>query len=159
MPLLPAVRFAATLCLMAGAAAFSQPGPGDRPLSQHHHRAMKIHITIDVRVIPATLADTAASRDFAAMLPLDLMLTDHAATEKIGDLPKRLRTQGAPAGHEPRPGDIAYYAPWGNLALFHAPFRYSEGLVRLGSIDSGIDILKKGGRLRARIELVPVAAH
>jgi hypothetical protein len=31
-------------------------------------------------------------------------------------------------------GDITYYAPWGNLAIFYRDFGYSPGLVRLGHI-------------------------
>jgi hypothetical protein len=38
--------------------------------------------------------------------------------EKIGDLPKKLSTDGAPTGSNPNVGDIAYYAPLGNLAIF-----------------------------------------
>jgi hypothetical protein len=53
------------------------------------------------------------------MLPLTLMLTDHASTEKIADLPRKLSTKGAPPGIAASVGDISYYAPWGNLALFH----------------------------------------
>ncbi|WP_337926728.1 cyclophilin-like fold protein [Paenibacillus caui] len=32
---------------------------------------------------------------------------------------------------------ITYYAPWGNLAIFYRDFRYSSGLIKLGSIDAG----------------------
>jgi hypothetical protein len=46
-----------------------------------------------------------------------------------------------------------YYAPWGNLALFHKDFRYSEGLVRLGRIDSGIEALRRKGPLKVTIEI------
>jgi hypothetical protein len=86
-------------------------------------------------------------------LPLKLTLTDYAATEKISDLPRRLSTEGAPPGIEPKVGDIAYYSPWGNLALFYKDFKYSEGLVRLGRIESGIQSLKGRGPLQITIEL------
>jgi len=55
--------------------------------------------------------------DFAAQLPLTLTLTDYAATEKVGDLPRKLTTKGAPEGAAARAGDIGYYAPRANLAL------------------------------------------
>jgi hypothetical protein len=38
-------------------------------------------------------------------------------------------------------GDITYYAPWGNLAIFYEGGEYSRGLVRLGRIDSDIEAL------------------
>ena len=105
-------------------------------------------------VLAATLDDNPTASDFAALLPLQLTLEDHAATEKISDLPRRLSIAGAPAGSTPSAGDIAYYAPWGNLALFHRPFRYSEGLVTLGRIDAGVDVLRRPGRLTVKIERV-----
>lgn len=60
---------------------------------------------------------------------------DRVSTEKIFYLSRKLTTQGTPEGYEPRAGDIAYYAPWGNIAIFHEDFRYSPGLVKLGTID------------------------
>jgi hypothetical protein len=71
------------------------------------------------------------------MLPLTLTFTDFHGTEKIADLPRRLSTGDAPEGVDPDAGDIAYYAPWGNLAIFYRDFGYSAGLVKLGSIDTG----------------------
>ena len=100
-----------------------------------------------------TLEDSPAARDFASLLPLELTLSDYAATEKISDLPRRLSTEGAPPGVEPKAGDIAYYSPWGNLALFYKDFKYSEGLVRLGTIESGVQSLRRRGPLRVTVEL------
>jgi hypothetical protein len=115
---------------------------------------MKIRMKIEGGpAITGTLEDSQTARDFASLLPLRLTLTDYAATEKISDLPRRLVTQGAPAGIDPGVGDITYYAPWGNLALFHKDFRYSEGLVRLGRIDSGIEALRRKGPLKVSIEI------
>ena len=73
-----------------------------------------------------------------SLLPLTLTLTDYAETEKVADLPRRLSTADAPAGVDPDVGDIAYYAPWKNLAIFYRDAVYATGLVKLGSIDSGI---------------------
>jgi glucose/arabinose dehydrogenase len=115
---------------------------------------MKIRIDIEGTPIMATLGDNETARDFASLLPLTLTLTDYAATEKISDLPRRLSTAGAPRGVDPSIGDIAYYAPWGNLAVFYRDFGYSAGLVKLGTIDAGIEALSRPGPLRATIELI-----
>jgi hypothetical protein len=40
-------------------------------------------------------------------LPLELTLTDYAATEKISELPRKLSTKGAPRGIDPPVGDLA----------------------------------------------------
>jgi hypothetical protein len=98
---------------------------------------MDIVLVLGAGELRGTLDDTAAARDFATLLPLTLTLTDFHATEKISDLPRRLSTQGAPAGTAASAGDITYYAPWGNLALFHRDFTYSDGLVRLGRLAPG----------------------
>ena len=100
----------------------------------------------------ATLDDTATARDFASLLPLTLTLDDYASTEKISDLPRELSTAGAPAGAAASVGDISYYAPWGNLALFYRSSGFARGLVRLGRIDGDADALRQPGPLTAKIE-------
>jgi hypothetical protein len=115
---------------------------------------MKISLRFNDKTLTATLADNPTARDFASLLPLTLTLKDYAATEKISDLPKRLSTQDAPPGYEPSAGDISYYAPWGNLALFHKDFDYSAGLVRLGTIESGVEELRRPGPLKVTIERI-----
>ncbi|MBS1809524.1 MAG: hypothetical protein JST84_15300 [Acidobacteria bacterium] len=115
---------------------------------------MKIRITIGEKVVTAALTDSEAARDFVSLLPLTLVLEDYAGTEKISDLPKRLSTQGAPAGSDPSVGDIAYYAPWGNLAIFYRDFGYSSGLVILGKIDGEMEAFGAPGSVKAIIEMV-----
>jgi len=108
-------------------------------------QTLQIHLKIGGQQITATLTDSPTTRDFIAQLPLTLKLDDYAATEKIAYLPKKLTTQGAPAGIDPAPGDITYYAPWGNLAIFYRDFGYSTGLIKLGRIDTGMDALAVRG--------------
>lgn len=116
---------------------------------------MKIRILTGDTVVPVTLEDNATARDFVSLLPLTLTLEDYAATEKVATLPRKLTTQGAPEGTAAEVGDVTYYAPWGNLAIFHKPFRHSAGLIRLGRVDSGIEHLRLAGNLPARIEVAP----
>jgi hypothetical protein len=116
---------------------------------------MNIRFTIDGKeLVTATLMDNATARDFLALLPITLTLEDHAGTEKISYLPRKLSTAGAPAGSDPSVGDIAYYAPWGNLAIFYKDFSYSRGLVLLGRIDSSIEAFRVAGRPKVTIERV-----
>lgn len=63
-----------------------------------------------------------------------------------------LSTDGAPAGFDPAAGDIAYYAPWGNLAIFHKDSDYARGLVQLGRIASGLEALGRTGSFEVTIE-------
>jgi hypothetical protein len=115
---------------------------------------MKIRLTVGDKALTATLIDSKTTRDFISLLPLTLTLKDYAGTEKVCDLPKRLSTEGAPPGIDPSVGDLTYYAPWGNLAIFYRDFGYSRGLVVLGKIDSGIEALNVPGSVRVTIELI-----
>jgi hypothetical protein len=112
----------------------------------------RIYVIVGNETLSATLDDTPAGRDFATLLPLKLSLSDYHATGKIADLPRELDTTDAPTSHTPEVGDITYYAPWGNLAIFYKPFQTSGGLVRLGAFDGPIDALLKDGAIRVRIE-------
>jgi hypothetical protein len=135
------------------AAAFLILGAGTAGAqSNQGSLAMKITIKIDGQVIEARLADNPTARDFAALLPLTLTLADYAATEKISDLPRKLSIQDAPPGHDPSVGDIAYYAPWGNLAIYYRDFSYSAGLIPLGVIEQGGALLRQAGSMQATIE-------
>lgn len=112
----------------------------------------RIHVIVGNETLSATLDDTPAGRDFATLLPLEMTLSDYHATEKVADLPRELDTTGASVSYTPAAGDITYYAPWGNLAIFYKPFQTSRGLVRLGAFDGPIDALLKDGAIPVRIE-------
>ncbi|MCW8100365.1 cyclophilin-like fold protein [Streptomyces tauricus] len=101
-----------------------------------------IRVTLDGRAVDATLNDSPAARDFAELLPLTLDLEDFHNTERVADLPRKLDTSGAPAPAPAKAGDLAYYAPWGNLALFYRDGpAASADLLILGHLDVGTDQL------------------
>ena len=115
---------------------------------------MKIRIRMNGTDVTATLSDNPTSRDFASLLPLTLTLEDYGETEKIGYLPRKLSTQGAPPGSDPSIGHLSYYAPWGNLAIFRRDFRYSSGLINLGKVDTGMEALNVPGSVEVTIDLI-----
>jgi hypothetical protein len=105
---------------------------------------MKLHIVVDGAVFATGKLDASPSAaDFASLLPLTLHLQDDEATEKIADLPRKLSTEGAPRSCTPSSGDICFYAPWGNIAFFYQDGAFSDGLIRLGRLQSGLDRLKQ----------------
>lgn len=141
------------LWLFASAAFAANTEQTQNNLEQQEN-PVKIAIDIQGQTITATLkANSAAVDDFVAQLPLSLTLTDYAATEKVADLPSRLSTKGEPSGTAAKAGDITYYAPWGNLAIFHKSFGHASGLVKLGSMDSGVDLMRKSGAFDVTIRL------
>ncbi|MFE6867701.1 cyclophilin-like fold protein [Kitasatospora sp. NPDC057692] len=117
----------------------ASPGAGwqDTPAPADRSTPMNIRATFDGTPVEAVLNDSPAARDLAALLPLTVDLEDFHGTERIGYPPRRLTTAAAPVPAAAKAGDLAYYAPWGNLALFHrdgpAP---SADLLVLGHLDA-----------------------
>ncbi len=148
--------------VLAGLSALlAEPGFGRQPADLKSEKAPAMQ-TVRIRLatpngesVIATLGDGASARAFRALLPLTLDLTDYNATGKIADLPTRLATEGEPAGVDPKPGDLAYYAPWGNLVIFYKDFTYSRGLVRLGRLDRVPDTFRRSAPVKVTIEAVP----
>lgn len=128
--------------------ASAKPKPSEQPVTS-------IQLVFeDQTQLLATLDDSPTAQDFAKLLPLELTLSDYANTEKVADLPRALSTQDAPSSYTPQAGDLTYYSPWGNLAIFYKDFRDSNGLIWLGSLKGDIKALQRGGSLRVRIEAV-----
>jgi hypothetical protein len=123
-------------------------------ISPERSNSMKIRITVEDTELFATLIDSKTTQDFISLLPLTLTLEDYGNTEKVSDLPKRLSIDGAPEGVDPTVGDITYYAPWGNLAIFINDFGYSSGLVRLGKFDGDMTALNVSGPISVTIERI-----
>ena len=113
---------------------------------------MKIRIAFDDHDFAATLYDNPSARDLASMLPLDLTIDDYANNEKIAYLPRKLTEEGSGPFTNEAPGDLCYYAPWGNLAFFYAGYRYSTGVIRLGRLDGGVEPLLTRGKFPLRVE-------
>ena len=104
--------------------------------------------------ITATLADNACAHSLYAQLPVTAGISDPAATEKILYLPKKLNVAGAPPRYAAQKGDLTYYAPWGNLAMFYkgeGKGGGDAGLVYLGQIGEGLEQLAGLGDITVTI--------
>jgi hypothetical protein len=115
---------------------------------------VKIRIRLGEASLVSMLEDAATAREFGSLLPLVLEFEDYVATEKIAYLPRKLNTTGAAPGTTPSAGDLCYYAPWGNIALFYRDFDYSPGLARLGIIDAEADAIRQFPAGRATVERI-----
>jgi hypothetical protein len=117
--------------------------------------AVKVRIIFNDQAMTAVLEDNPSARDFASMLPLhDLTIDNYADNEKISYLPRKLTEEGSGRFGNERPGDLCYYAPWGNLALFYAGYRWSRGLIRLGRIDGSFTPLLTRGEFPLQIDII-----
>lgn len=101
------------------------------------------------------LLDNATVRDLVSLLPLGLTIEDFSTNEKLAHLPRRLDEGGLADFDDEAPGDLCYFRGWGNLAFFHASYRYRGDLIRLGHIEGGIAPLLVKGRFPLRLELQP----
>jgi hypothetical protein len=105
----------------------------------------------------ATLSDTPAAREFAAMLPLQLKLRDPMGQAKSGPLPRPIDAAGGEPVFDPAVGEIYYSGPSSTFVIFYDDLGQSipdPGLVRLGTVDTRTDrIAAAGNRLTLQINL------
>ncbi|MFC5824066.1 cyclophilin-like fold protein [Nonomuraea insulae] len=117
---------------------------------------MPVVLRFGDHVIAATLTDTPASRQFAAMLPLTVQMTDAWGQAKAGRLPRLLTAEGGTTVHDPSAGGIYFWPVSGVIAVYYDDLGQSvpdPGLVRLGVVEAGLDRLSDAGsRLAVRIE-------
>lgn len=139
--------------LAAVALPVAARGQQARDLASQGTTDVRIRITFNDLSITATLYDNPSARDLNSMLPLDLRIEDFGRNEKIAHLPRKLTEDGSgPFGNE-RPGDLCYFKPWGNLALFYADYKWDD-LIRLGRFDNSFDALLVRGEFPVRIERI-----
>jgi hypothetical protein len=114
---------------------------------------MKLEFSFAEFVFVATLEDNPSSRDLISLMPLDLAIDDYSTNEKIAYLPRKLTEKGRRLFANEAPGDLCYYAPWGNLVFYYDRYRYDSGLIRLGRMDDGVKPLLARGKfpLKARL--------
>lgn len=101
----------------------------------------KLLLSVEDGSLTLTLEDNSAARSLLSQLPLTLTFEDYNGTEKIAYPPEGLDLSDAPESCDPDVGTLAYYAPWGNLCIFYQDFRYSEGLVPLGTLEGDMELL------------------
>lgn len=125
--------------------------------SSNATRQIKMHdirLAIGSTSLTATLEDNPTARSFIKLLPLTLTLKDYGEAEKIsGALPHRLSQDAAPRSDAGATGDIAYYAPWGNIAFYRGPGPEAAGVIKIGKITSGLEALNRPGIVRVTISL------
>ena len=118
------------------------------------NKKMNIQIKFENKVIKIQLEENPTSQALYEQLPLRMKFEDYASNEKIFYPPKKLTTKGAPDSYKPLRGDVTYYAPWGDVAIFYKDFSNSKGLIKLGRITEGLEHLEKLEDVEAEIEAI-----
>jgi hypothetical protein len=109
----------------------------------------RIWMTVGERRFAVTLADNAAARAFAALLPLTLDMPDLNANEKHVRLPKALPANASVPGTL-RNGDLMLYGT-NTLVLFYLTFDSPYSYTRIGKVDEPDALAAALGRGDARV--------
>jgi hypothetical protein len=120
-----------------------------------HTSAVKIKLTIDNKILTATLADNATARDFASLLPLTLTMNDLFRREKFGHLPRAISDKGKRT-HTYQIGVLAYWSPSHDVAVYYRQDGEKipePGIIVIGKIDSGVAAFDVAGSVKVTIEL------
>lgn len=88
------------------------------------------------------LNNSPAADEFYNQLPLFIQAEDYAGSEKIFYLPEELNTSNTPMAQGPV-GTLAYYEPWGNVAIFYGECGGASGLYELGEVIFGTEFIAK----------------
>ncbi|WP_211274026.1 cyclophilin-like fold protein [Neoasaia chiangmaiensis] len=155
------VTFAVFLAATNLALSTAQAAPSTKT-SQHsgettwiNTKNVKLQIQIGNTRMLATLNNSPTAHSFAALLPITMTLRDLSTAEKVSDaLPTRLSEEGAPKRDMGTIGDIAYYAPWGNIAFYRDEGPDASGVIKIGKIISGLEALNSFGRVTITISLI-----
>jgi hypothetical protein len=79
---------------------------------------MKISLKVEDKVMTATLIDSETTRDFISLLPLTPTMSDLFRRERFANVPRAISTEGKRA-HTYEVGDVAYWPPGPDLAIFY----------------------------------------
>ncbi|MGJ7509588.1 cyclophilin-like fold protein [Variovorax sp. GT1P44] len=115
---------------------------------------MKIHLKLNGKVIPATLANNRTAREFVAMLPLTITMHDLFKREKFGPLPQAISGKGTRT-QAYEIGDLVCWGPGPDLTVFygHDGRSVSGGIHVLGKLDFGAEEFGGPDPVEVRIEV------
>ena len=114
-----------------------------------------LRLTVNGKTIMAKLIDSQTTRDFISLLPLSLTMNDLCRREKFANLPRALSNEGK-CKHTYAVGEIAYWPPGPDVAIFYRHDNENipdPGIIAIGKIRSGIEILNARGAVKVTFEL------
>jgi hypothetical protein len=117
---------------------------------------MKIALRIEDTVITAALVDNKTTQDFVSLLPLTLTMNDLFRREKFAHLPRAISKEGKRT-HTYEVGDVAYWPLGPDVAIYYRHDGQQipdPGIIALGKIESGVDVLNVPGSVKVTIALI-----
>ena len=111
-----------------------------------------IKISSDWGTVTAELADNAAARALAEMLPLTIEMDDHLRQEKTGDLPAALPT--ASRQREFTTGMLGLWSS-SDFVIYYRDGRVpAPGIVVLGQVQGDVSIFDRPGQVSVTIDII-----
>lgn len=152
--LVGSVTFAMSLIATSTSKAETPPSSKPERTPFETSQDMKTNIKISGKILTATLAENPTARDFVSLLPLKVSMNDLFGREKYGDLPRAISETG-PRTHSYHIGDIAYWSPDHQLAVYYRQDNQtipSPGVIPIAKIDTGIEAFQVPGSVKVTIE-------
>jgi len=137
-----------------GTSKAETPSSSERAFSETI-RNMKINIKISGKTLTATLADNPTAWDFVSLLPLKVSMNDLFGREKYGDLPRAI-SERAPRTHAYQVGDIAYWSPDHQVAIYYRQDGQSipsPGVIPIAKIDGSAEAFNMPGSVKMTVQL------
>jgi hypothetical protein len=121
----------------------------DVPSAPDKQERTRMWMTIGERRYSVTLADTDATKAFAARLPLTLDMAELNGNEKHADLAQALPTDASRPGtiHN---GDLMLYGS-NTVVVFYKTFRSPYAYTALGRVDDADDLSQALGRSSSHV--------
>ena len=108
----------------------------------------QIRIESDTHKMIFQLNGSSAAKALYEQLPLAVTIEDYGTVEKIFYPPQKLDISDTPPAEGPA-GTLAYYEPWGDVAIFTDKCEKTNGLYELGEAISGMEQIKSlSGEIR-----------
>lgn len=110
----------------------------------------RISISSDWGTVTAELADNAAARALAGMLPLTIAMDDHLRQEKTGNLPSAL-----PAAARQRAFSTGTLGLWssGDFVIYYRDGQVPPpGIVILGEVKGDVSIFDRPGKVTVTVD-------
>ena len=101
----------------------------------------KIRLSWEDKEVVISLKDNKTAEDLISRLPMKAKIEDYNNTEKIIRFSEEIYIDPDAKGLSPAVGDVAVYAPWGNLCIFYKEWSYSDDLIPIGHVESGLSEL------------------
>lgn len=115
----------------------------NNPIEKHNSSKGESEMQISIRGendenIIFQLNDSPAAKSLYDQLPISIDVENFGNNEKIFYPPQQLDLTDATMAKGPS-GTLAYYAPWGNVAIYYGECGGASGLYALGDAISGVD--------------------